>query len=291
MQAVEREKVVEYVSTDEIGFGDSQVAFDVYPFSPFDLAQGKLIVVLLQDLPGQHQASGLAPDLASSDATPPDLSQISHGEPLFGDADETQLIADHSLDQHDDDLLQVMLNLGSLFGWVRFKLLSLGKEKIPGRQFRVEGQDDILCFKMSLSHDLLNNVLKKLVGEIIGKVEICEVVPDLPQALLPNFRQFLGERVKQPFPFLGKDRLLPHFVYKYPAGDNAPREDLLTHTLPDPAGQDRILGDLQVKGQDFWHLVGINSCKHREPTSLFAIRPRNHSLGDETSVQSVPQIR
>jgi hypothetical protein len=137
-----------------------------------------------------------------------------------------------------------MLNLGPLFGWVRFKFLSLSKEKIPRRYFRVERQDDILWLGSSLSYDLLNDVLKEFVGEVIGKVEIREMLPGPPYALLPNFRRFLDERVIQPLPPLRKDRFLPHFLLKDARGDNASRKELLTHSLPDPTGQDRILGDL-----------------------------------------------
>jgi len=73
VQAVEGEKVVEYISADKVGLGDGQVAFDVHPLigTP-ELVRG-IVVFLLQDLPGQHQAGGLAADLASSDATPADL--------------------------------------------------------------------------------------------------------------------------------------------------------------------------------------------------------------------------
>ena len=128
-QPVELKEIVEDVGADEERLRDRQMLRQV---RVGDLRRA------VQDLPGEHQAGGLAADLAAADAPPADFVQVGDAEELARDTDEAQLVADHGFDQHDFDLLQVVLELDLLLGRQRLVLFAAGKEHIPRRQFRVD---------------------------------------------------------------------------------------------------------------------------------------------------------
>jgi len=258
-QAVDLQKFIEHIRADEEGLGDQQ---------PLGLPADRLGLGAVQDLPGQHHAGGLAADLAPADAMAADVVQISHAEEAPGDADEGQLIADHGLDQHGANLLEVVAVGLPLGRRQRLILLALGKEHVPGRQLRVEAHGQLIP---TLAADLrLDHLAQQTRRQVMAKVEVGQLVTNPPLAALPHLRSLLPVGIVESLALLGLPGLVLHLLLEHLARQEAARENLLTHAPADAIGQDRIVGQLQIDLVDLgdWQrgvLVSIHKISDRPP--------------------------
>ena len=99
VEAVDEAELIDDLGADEERAGNAH--------KPADGVIGR---VALQDAPGQHKPGRFAAYLAAADAAVKDIAQVANGEDVLGDADVGQLVADHTLDENDLDLLQMVLD-------------------------------------------------------------------------------------------------------------------------------------------------------------------------------------
>ena len=92
--------------------------------------------------------------------------------------------------------------------------------------------------------------MKEVQRQVVGKVELGQVVAYLAQALFPLRCGFFHQRIGQPFAPLRKHRLFAHLLLKALPGDHAPAVEFIAHAMADVSRQHRVLHDLQVNGQD-----------------------------------------
>ncbi|MEJ2151136.1 MAG: hypothetical protein P8Z40_16930 [Chloroflexota bacterium] len=100
---------------------------------------------------------------------------------------------------------------------------------------------------------LLHQLLEEVVRQVVGEVEIRQVVADALGALQPDIRRLLLQRIGYPFQLLGADRLVGDLLLEDRRADHAAPEHLVAHAVPDPLGKDRVLADLQVEAKHLRH--------------------------------------
>ena len=181
VQIIEGHKVIKDVCAEKVGFGQDDATSQVHLLVRF---------VQIEDLPGEHHTGGLAPDLAAANAPATDGLQVSDSKKILGNTYEPQLVAYQAFGQYDDDLAQVVLDLGLLRRGKGFVGLAPGKEHVPGGQFRIEGQDYVVR-RHPPDQNITDDLFKQGMGQIMSKVEIGQVVTKVGQASLPGISRFL----------------------------------------------------------------------------------------------------
>src|SRR5690606_32362422 len=100
--------------------------------------------------------------------------------------------------------------------------------------------------------------LEQVVRQVIGEVEIRQVLADLCDALPPLVDRLLDQRVDDALANLREDGLVADFLLEHVPPDDSPRQDLLAHAFADAPCEDRVLAELQVKLEHFRHTL-VNS--------------------------------
>ncbi len=270
--------LVENIGAEEVAVGQHQTQ----RFAAGALA-GKCF---LEDLPRQHQARRLAADLAGADPMRTDRSQILDVEVFFGDADELQLLADHRADQHDLDLLQVMLDVDPLLRRQRLVFLGLLEEPFPRRQLRVEREDFLARFAQ-LEH-LARDIIEAVQRQIVGEVVVRPLIPDDAQPALPDVGGLVGVGIHEPFALLRFDRFLFDLFLEAFRIDDAAHEQLVAHPLTDRGGEDREAADAQIDAPDLPHIVRfVHFVRHRR-ISAGGLMARVYSEGRKVTSGRTP---
>ena len=89
------------------------------------------------------------------------------------------------------------------------------------------------------------------MGQVVGKIEIGELVVDQLLAALPGFRGFLFVGTHNSLAELRLDRLVLGFLLEQLARDHAACKDLLADLAADAVGQDGVVGQLHVDFEYF----------------------------------------
>ncbi len=111
-----------------------------------------------------------------------------------------------------------------------------------------------------LGQHIFDEGLEQVDREIMSKIEIREVVADLLHPLLPHIVILFRNGVDQPFALLREHGLFPHLRFQPLARKHPVAVELLAHMPADLPRQYRVLGDLEVDGENlrdiqrmFWH--------------------------------------
>src|SRR3990172_7076522 len=172
-----------------------------------------------------------------------------------------------------------MLDASAFLGRQSLISLTLGEEHVPGRKLRMKSEHHVLR-RAALGQSPADDLDKAFVGKVVSEIEVGEVVLDEGQARGPRVRVFLFERINQPFPPLGLDGLLMGFGFKSLLGDDPGPEDFAAHALPNPNGEDGVLGEFKVERQGLWEPGRVEN--HFLNSRRLAIRP--------LSWRSAPQV-
>ena len=146
----------------------------------------------------------------------------------------------------------------------RFVCLSLCKKHVPWSQLGVESEDHVAGFatiNQGLSHDRL----EQLMRQVIGEVEIRQIVASDAKAIHPDVRGFALVRTPQAFTFLRLDRLFVHLRLKCLTSDHPTLKHLLPHALTDVRRKDRVFMQPKKEGKNLGKAVGIE-CHALSPT-------------------------
>ena len=146
----------------------------------------------LQDAISQHHPGGFAADLAVTDLALADLLQVSHREPLAGDVEIGQLVADHGADEHHLDLLQARFEMLALRQAACVSIISACSKSIScgassGLKVIMSGvspRSPTVC---------ADDLLEILVGQVVGEVEIGQVHRGRAPGASPRFRRLLRQ--------------------------------------------------------------------------------------------------
>jgi hypothetical protein len=95
------------------------------------------------------------------------------------------LVRDHRAQQHYLDLAFARLVLGALLGLELGDHARLLEERFLRRQLRVESAQQVFAFSAALGEDLLDETFEDLEWEIVGEVEISQVLAHDIEAQLP----------------------------------------------------------------------------------------------------------
>ena len=118
---------------------------------------------------------------------------------VLGDAHEVELIADHRAHQHDDDLFDMMLNLSLIILRQQLVLLRLVEQHVQRREFGVEMQFVARHAAGALPNDFVDEGVQQLNRQVVGEIEIGQVVANEAQALQPDALILFEQRVIQAF--------------------------------------------------------------------------------------------
>jgi len=131
----------------------------------------------------EHHSRRLAADFSITDLVTANLAQICHREPVPGNVEISQLVADHGTDKHHLDFLQARFKVLALLRRHTFDGFSLLKEHILWCQFGIKS-DHVGNFA-TLTNRLPDNIFKFIVRQIVGKIEICQRIADTLPPFLP----------------------------------------------------------------------------------------------------------
>ncbi len=123
----------------------------------------------------------------------------------------------------------------------------------------------------------MDQAFEFVVGQIVGEVEVGQVIAGDLLATRPHIRGLLAERVGEPLSALGLYGLVAHLGLEVLRRDDAPIEQLLAHAFPDAAGQDRILAQLEIESEDLGKRAAIGAA-HAAPRGSM-----NHQPGGATA--------
>ncbi len=196
----------------------------------------------LQAAPGQVHARCLAADLARADAVLVNAPQVADGQHTLGHADKRQLVAHQPLDEHDLNLLQMVMVARQLLRRHTFVDLPLLEEHLPRRDLRVEGDGLHIGWGRAAAEYFVEQLFESGDAEVIGKEHVGVGITHPLQPQLPRLGVFLKVRVTQPFAPLRQERQLAHLALKLVRGHNAVVEKLLAHAIAHAVGQDGKLG-------------------------------------------------
>ncbi len=241
-EVVGLEELIEHVAAQEVGVGHPHHISEV---------DGVVLVGAVEDRLGQHHPPGLAADLAPADAAPVDRLEVTGREVVLGDLDEGELVAEHPLGQHDDDLSQVVPQGVPLLRGGGLDLLGLGEEHLPGGDLRVEREEDAIAGRRPLVRQhLLHDAHEVGVREVQREVKLGQGRLDPREALLPVVLALLGQRIVEALPPLRLDRLVADLVLQRTDVDDAAVVEFLAHPTTDDVAEDRVLQQLKVDRQD-----------------------------------------